>query len=380
VNAVQDTKTQGDNSAFIAKVDTTTGGLAGVGVSTFWGGTSSSSHDWGAAIAPAADNCPILTGYTSSVNDFPVVAGPQLNYGGGQYDGFIAKICPNDTAPFTIYKVDVTSVGSSSAVVTWQTNRASNSRVRIGTSSGSYFREVQPTLNLPDETTGNVFTHRVVIGDGLGTATALPANTSTTDAPLTPNTFYYIQVLSTTPDAVSAQGAEVKILTTAPYPKFRINSTTFKPSSNPTLFVTHMKIRNTGGATANSVTFTRVRFWSLKGGKTNYYQDPAFTFTSGSSFGSPAFGIPSGSGSGTGNLGVNAFGYIQYAYNKDTAQISPGGGAATTPQATHIWSSGQQARIDITGTYTNSAGPGGTFAASHRIRMPADNTLPATLQ
>lgn len=368
-NAVIDTKTGGDASAFIAKINTLTAGLPGVEVSTFWGGSSSSSHDYGMAIAPAADNCPILVGYTSASEDFPVVAGPQLNYGGGGYDGFVAKICPNDAGAFQIFKVDVTSVGASSAVVTWQTNRASNSRVKIGTAAGTYFREVQPTLNYPSETVGNVFTHRVVIGDGLGTATALPANTPTTDSPLSPNTFYWIRVESTTPSAVSAASADVKILTTAPYPKFRINSTTFRPASNPGKFFTQVKIRNTGGVTANSVDITRVRFWSLKGGKTNVFQDWEARYASGS-FLSPAFGMPTGSGTATGNVGVNNFGYLQYQY--DDAVSTPGGNS-------HAWNAGQSVRIDITGTYINSAGPGGTFAASHRIRMPARPTNPATL-
>lgn len=356
-NSVFDTKTTIDEAAFAAKLDTAQSGSNTLLVSTLIDGNK---HERGFGIAATGDNCPVLVGYTGG-GTYPAVGGPQLTYGGGDQDGFVTKVCPGDLTGLQIYKVDVTLVSATTAVVTWQTNRPASSLVRYGTSSGVYTKNTSPHSGLSSDTSGNVFTHRVTIGDSLGTTTDQIGNAST-DSPLTPGTLYYVQVESSTPDlSQTAQNTAPAFLTSPLFPKFTITSTTFR--SNSTNFFTHAIIKNTGGASADSVQFTRVRFKGT-GGKSAIFQDPQAQFTSGS-FSGKSFGIPEGSGAYPGTLAVGQTGRVQYQYSNTLPD--PGYNA---------WNAGQSALIDIQGTYTYPGGGTASFAATHRVRMPTTGTSP----
>ncbi len=356
-NSVIDTKTAIDEAAFAAKLDTNQSGANTLLVSTLIDGNM---HERGYGIAATGDNCPIVVGVTQG-GTYPAVAGPQLSPGGGTEDGFVTKVCPGDLTGLQIYKVDVTLVSATTAVVTWQTNRPASSIVRYGTSSGVYTKVTQPHPGLSSDTSGNVFSHRITIGDSLGTTTDQLGNPST-DSPLTPGTLYYVQVESTTPDlSQTAQGTAPAFLTSPLFPKFTITSTTFR--SNSTDFFTHVIIKNTGGASASDVQFGTVMFRGT-GGKSAVTQDWKQRYTSGS-FSGKTFGIPQGSNLYPGTLAVNQTGRVQYRFSN--TDPNPGYNA---------WNAGNSALIDIQGTYTYPGGGLASFAATHRIRMPNTGTLP----
>src|ERR1017187_2354912 len=76
----------GDSKAFVIKLNPAGNGLV---YSTFLGG---SGDDYGAGIAVDAAGEAHIAGYTASV-DFPTATGAfQQYYGGGSYDGFLAKL------------------------------------------------------------------------------------------------------------------------------------------------------------------------------------------------------------------------------------------------------------------------------------------------
>jgi len=76
---------KGWGDTFVAKVKPDGSGLA---YASFLGG---SGHDAGAGIAVDSAGAAYIVGNTSS-NDFPVAAGPDLSYNGGDYDAFVVKI------------------------------------------------------------------------------------------------------------------------------------------------------------------------------------------------------------------------------------------------------------------------------------------------
>jgi hypothetical protein len=84
----------GISDVFVAKLNVTGTGLIYAG---FLGG-SSRDEGWGIAV-DGAENL-YVTGYTSS-NDFPAIVGPNLTYGGGEYDAFVAKV--NATGTGLVY-------------------------------------------------------------------------------------------------------------------------------------------------------------------------------------------------------------------------------------------------------------------------------------
>jgi subtilase family serine protease len=79
----------GNYDAFVAKVSADGTSLVYCG---YIGG-----DDWDVAggIAVHADGHAYVTGVTYSGASFPVIGGPSLSFGGGDYDGFVAKVAPD---------------------------------------------------------------------------------------------------------------------------------------------------------------------------------------------------------------------------------------------------------------------------------------------
>lgn len=97
----------GDSKAFVFKLNPNGNGLI---YSTFLGG---SGDDYGAGIAVDAAGEVHIAGYTASI-DFPVTAGAfQYNYGGGSYDGFLAKL--NTAGSALIYATYLGGIGNDTA-------------------------------------------------------------------------------------------------------------------------------------------------------------------------------------------------------------------------------------------------------------------------
>ena len=81
----------GGQDVFVTKVNAAGSALL---YSTYLGGTS---DDWGYAIAVDIAGHAFVTGQTSSTN-FPTQSPLQPAFGGGNYDGFVAKLNPTGTA------------------------------------------------------------------------------------------------------------------------------------------------------------------------------------------------------------------------------------------------------------------------------------------
>lgn len=83
----------GEDDAFIAKVNADGTGLIYAG---YIGG---SNFDYGSSVAVDNTGSAYVTGYTGSNEfSFPVTAGPDLTFNGGDQDAFVAKVNPDGTA------------------------------------------------------------------------------------------------------------------------------------------------------------------------------------------------------------------------------------------------------------------------------------------
>ena len=130
----------GTSKAFVLKLNPSGNGLT---YSTFLGG---SGADYGSGIAVDASGNAHIAGYTSSV-DFPVTAGAyQPAYGGGSYDGFLAKL--NAAGSALVFATYLGGLGNDTAAGV-ALDPSANIYVTGQTQSGNF-----PTMN-PLQPTGS---------------------------------------------------------------------------------------------------------------------------------------------------------------------------------------------------------------------------------
>ncbi|MGD2091925.1 MAG: SBBP repeat-containing protein [Candidatus Aminicenantes bacterium] len=79
---------QGDEDAFLTKLDTTKSGASSLVYSTYLGG---GSYDYGRGIAVDGSGCAYVTGYTLS-SDFPTLNQYQAYQGDSNYDAFVTRL------------------------------------------------------------------------------------------------------------------------------------------------------------------------------------------------------------------------------------------------------------------------------------------------
>jgi hypothetical protein len=82
----------GGADAFVAKISPAGDDLVYV---TYFGGTK---FEMATGIRVTADGSVVVCGFTGSKDDFPAAVGPDLTWGGGAYDGFVAKLNATGTA------------------------------------------------------------------------------------------------------------------------------------------------------------------------------------------------------------------------------------------------------------------------------------------
>jgi hypothetical protein len=179
----------GDSKAFVLKLNAAGNGLI---YSTFLGG---SGDDYGAGIAVNATGEAHIAGYTASI-DFPITTGAfQQYYGGGSYDGFLAKL--NAAGSALIYATYLGGIANDTAAgvaldpngniyVTGQTQSTNFPTVNpvqaIGSESAAFVVKINAA--------GQVQYSTYLGGTGLNNGTAIAADaagnayvTGFTDAP-----------------------------------------------------------------------------------------------------------------------------------------------------------------------------------------------------
>lgn len=235
-------KKQGSHDVFVARVFPGGDGATTLQECGYYGGNA---NDQGQTIAinPNDPTCPYIGGSTGG-GTFPVYNGPQANHGGeGAKDGFVAQICGDGS--LAMYKVDITQVTTTTARVTWQTNRPASTTVNFGTTT---------SYGSTQSTGGNVINHSITITG------------------LTPQTVYHLQAQST--DGLTTVSSSDLIFITCPVaPKLVLTlqagsvgrfDQTFAP--NDLTFFNYI-ISNTGFATANNVRVTANTLTALGTGK-----------------------------------------------------------------------------------------------------------------
>jgi len=179
----------GDSKAFVLKLNPAGNALI---YSTFLGG---SGDDYGAGIAVDGAGEPHIAGYTASV-DFPITKGAfQPYYGGGSYDGFLAKL--NAAGSSLIYATYLGGAGNDTAAGV-ALDVAGNIYVTGQTQSTNFptLNPVQPIGSESDafvvkmNASGQVQYSTYLGGTGLNNGTAIAADaagnayvTGFTDAP-----------------------------------------------------------------------------------------------------------------------------------------------------------------------------------------------------
>jgi len=192
------TSFMGDSKAFVLKLNPAGNGLI---YSTFLGG---SGDDYGAGVAVNAAGEAHIAGYTASI-DFPTTAGAfQRSYGGGSYDGFLAKL--NAAGSALVYATYLGGIANDTAAgvaldssgniyVTGQTQSAnfptSNPVQAIGSESDAFVVKMNAS--------GQVQYSTFLGGTGVNNGTAIAADaagnayvtgfTDASDFPVTSNAY-----------------------------------------------------------------------------------------------------------------------------------------------------------------------------------------------
>jgi hypothetical protein len=135
-------------------------------------------------------------------------------------NGFLQNLTIDITPP-TITNLCVTSITKDTAIISWETNEPSDSRVNYGTQPGNY---TEITYNH-----SYVTYHSMVLDE------------------LTPNTTYYYVVNSTDPSTNSAQSTEQNF-TTFPVITISIGNVSLSPGENATTSIIIQNIINVGTA------------------------------------------------------------------------------------------------------------------------------------
>lgn len=171
------TSFMGTSKAFVLKLNPAGSGLV---YSTFLGG---SGADYGSGIAVDASGEAHIAGYTASV-DFPVTAGAfQPAYGGGAYDGFLAKL--NQAGSALLFATYLGGLGNDTAAGV-ALDPSANIYVTGQTQSGNFptLNPLQPTGSESDafvvkmNSSGQVTYSTFLGGTGLNNGTGIAADAS----------------------------------------------------------------------------------------------------------------------------------------------------------------------------------------------------------